>query len=213
MSASIVSDLNVDKQATTFSRAQARVGGIRSGAARRFKVRDHHAQVRLLHSQGFSQSQIAARVGYCRSTISRLLRGKIRTCLTAAETAAQAVAYPLLREVSFVVKYSSATLPQRAATPSRKRRKPRWNWFKGSWGDYFREKFAREKLDRQRFEERQEALLEAGGIRCYCGYVMEGPPQACPMCGREDGLSWQKCPVCQGEGLKDAYCPICARTQ
>ena len=70
-----------------YTLAQARIGGIRSGDARRFLVRNRHAEVRRLHRKGKPQAVIAALVGYHQSTVCRILSGVIRTCLTLKESA------------------------------------------------------------------------------------------------------------------------------
>ena len=79
---------------TRHTREQKRIGGIRSGATRRFKARNCHARIRTLHRDGLSQVAIAREVGYSQPTVSRVLRGVIRTCLTLAETISKTVAYP-----------------------------------------------------------------------------------------------------------------------
>ena len=54
---------------------QARIGGIRSGAPRRFQVRDRHQEVRALRTQGRSLRDIARIAGYHAPTVSRITAG------------------------------------------------------------------------------------------------------------------------------------------
>ena len=170
----------VNSYARPYSRQQATVGGILSGAARRFKARGRHALVRSLHQDGFSQTAIAREVGYSQPTVSRVLRGLIRTCLTAAETVAKAVAYPLSSEAIRELTPTPKVLSTRPAKPSRKaspKRKKRWNWFKGKWGDHYRRKFAAKSLDRP-------TPVPDGTCECgFFGYFLGGDP--CAMCGRD----------------------------
>ena len=74
---------------TFYTLEQARIGGIRSGATRRFNARERHAKVRQLRAEGLSLRAIALVVGYSAATCSRILNGKIRTCLSRSETVAQ----------------------------------------------------------------------------------------------------------------------------
>ena len=138
---SLVQALNVDKR---YTRAQARIGGIRSGAARRLRARDRHALVRKLHARGSTQASIADATGYSQSTISRVLRGVIRTCLTAAETAIGAIAYPIMREVSLesvsVVRDSPRKPESKIGIRARSGKRKRWNWYRGKWGGFFKAK-------------------------------------------------------------------------
>ena len=60
---------------------QARIGGIRSGATRRFQAREQHEEVRALRTQGRSLRDIARIVGYHASTVSSITAGHIRSCL------------------------------------------------------------------------------------------------------------------------------------
>ena len=60
---------------------QCHLGGVRSGAVRRFKVRDRHRVVRDLRDIGCSLREIARRTGYHFTTASRILSGGIRSCL------------------------------------------------------------------------------------------------------------------------------------
>ena len=70
-----------------YTRQQARIGGIRSGATRRFNSRNRHAEIRRLHAKGLTQAAIAAAVGYSQGTVSKIIRGVIKTCLSLAESA------------------------------------------------------------------------------------------------------------------------------
>lgn len=129
---------SVDKPC--YTRAQARNGGILSGASRRFQVRNRHAQVRALSSAGLSRSQIAAEVGYHVSTVGRILTGAIGTCLTRAETLASGVLPRVVHELTHVQKVLSTSPSTVALKPVLKRKKPRWNFFRGKWAAYFRRK-------------------------------------------------------------------------
>ena len=75
------------------------LAGQYSGATRRYKAQDKHRLVRYYHSLRYSQRLIARLVGYHQSTVSRILRGIIRTCLNRAETLAGINAYPLEKRV------------------------------------------------------------------------------------------------------------------
>ena len=54
---------------------QARIGGIRSGATRRFQAREQHEEVRALRTQGRSLRDIARIAGYHAPTVSRITVG------------------------------------------------------------------------------------------------------------------------------------------
>ena len=160
-----------------YTREQARNGGIVSGASRRFKASNRHAEMRRLHSLGlYSLTEIASRLGCHVSTVSRVLRGIIRTCLTAAETAAHAIAYPLetaptkapLRELT---PYSGSK--SKSARP--KPKKKAWNFYTGKWADYFRRKFGQARPEREKTIAEQKQWH--GWIEAMC------PGQCCPVCG------------------------------
>ena len=104
-----------------YTRQQPRIGGIRSGASRRFKVRDRHARVRQLRREGHSLRAIAREVGYAGSTVCRILSGVIRTCLNRAETIAAKIADgTLLRELTYAYK----KIRRETDNPDLDRRKP-----------------------------------------------------------------------------------------
>ena len=60
---------------------QAHIGGIRSGATRRFQARDRRQEVRGLRTQGRILRDMARIVGYHFSTVSRIIAGLILSCL------------------------------------------------------------------------------------------------------------------------------------
>ena len=58
---------------------QARAGGLKSGEARRIKAAPLHREIKQLRNSGLGCREIARRLGCAHSTVSRLLRGVIRT--------------------------------------------------------------------------------------------------------------------------------------
>ena len=93
-----------------YTREQRQAGGRIRGEQKRIEARPRHAEIRRLYAEGCSQAEIARQVHYHPSTVSRVLRGIIRTCLTLAETAANSLAYPLekLRQPGLLRKLSYA---------------------------------------------------------------------------------------------------------
>ena len=86
-----------------YTRSQAQAGGRISGETRRLQSRERHAQVRALYHRGWTQIRIAVKTGYAQSTISRILNGVIRTCLTARETIARIAPYPKDQNIREVI--------------------------------------------------------------------------------------------------------------
>ena len=97
-----------------YSADQRRIGGIRSGAARRFKTRDRQAAIRAYRDSGMTQQQIAETVGCHQSTVSRVLNGVIKTVLSHAETALARPWADVMRELS--------------PRPTQVRRAMKWLW-------------------------------------------------------------------------------------
>ena len=160
-----------------YTRAQARVGGILSGASRRFNARNRHAAVRSLAREGLSRRRISAEVGYNVSTVSRILSGVIRTCLTRAETLASGPLKRVLRELTNTPVVQGATHRKPSRKPAQRRRK-RWNYFKGKWGDRFRAKFG--AAQHNLFEQSSWPGKERG----YCPWCLRTlGRQVCPCCG------------------------------
>ena len=153
-----------------YTQSQARVGGILSGASRRFNARNRHAQVRALRREGYTLRRIAATVGYHLSTVSRILSGTIKTCLTHAETLASGPLKQVLREVTPTPEVQGATSPKPARKPPQKRRK-RWNFYRGKWATYFRTKFAPESASDK----------EQGCSWCFSFWGL--PQEVCGCCG------------------------------
>ena len=179
-----------------YTQEQRQAGGRIRGEQKRLQSRPRHAEVRRLHSQGYTQSEIARQVQYHRSTVSRILRGVIRTCLTASETAAHAVPYPLARvrestalRKLFPSPVSTGESPTigPARRPKSRTKKP-WNFFKGRWADCFRRKFSQLPddlaldADRWRLTQEQHARDRGLGI-CLCGLAHVSLTQCCPLCG------------------------------
>ena len=77
--------LSVDNR-SKYTRQQCRAGGRISGEVRRYRASHKHAEVRRLRTEGLSQRAIAALTGYSQGTVSRILKGVIRTCLTVGES-------------------------------------------------------------------------------------------------------------------------------
>lgn len=118
---------------TVYTIPQCRAGGRISGESRRYLVLGRHAQVRELHHAGHSNGMIARITGYHRSTVGRILRGIIRTCLTAWETAKRAIAYPLRHNhLSHLYKDCSRNTPS-ARPKKRRKRRPASEWIKAKW--------------------------------------------------------------------------------
>ena len=155
-----------------YTREQARNGGIVSGASRRFAARDPHAQVRSLRLQGLSLRRIAALTGYHFSTVSRILSGKIRTCLNRAETLALGPLKRVLRELS-------PTPPIRTQTPKRRRFDP----FAGGVPTLGDRRYAGFMAGVKLYDSANAVNIP----KCVCGFEIMRPIQICPMCGRQPG--------------------------
>lgn len=132
----------VDNPHPRYTREQCQAGGRIRGEQKRFEARPRHAEIRRLHARGYSQAEIARQVHYHPSTVSRVLRGLIRTCLSLAETAARITAYPLqkLRQPGVLHKLTPYS-EGKSKSPTIRRKKRPWNYFRGKWAGYFRWKF------------------------------------------------------------------------
>ena len=181
-----------------YTREQRQAGGRIRGEQKRFEARPRHAEIRRLYAEGCSQAQISRRVHYHPSTVSRVLRGIIRTCLTAAETTAKIIAYPLekLRQPGLLRKLTPCPV-SKGPSPTIRRKKRPWNYFRGKWGSYFRSKFKQREVSEVSevsddtfsladWHQRQEIDAAAWGFGiCKCGMAHYNPVQCCAMCGRE----------------------------
>ena len=184
----------LDNAFSRYSRTRCQAGGrIRREIQRqRNSLRDK--RIRLLHHRGLTFTAIAREVGLHRTTVSRLLRGIIRTCLDAADTAANVIAYPLAGAVRKLTPTQVVRVSTETASPTPVRRKPRkagkgkpWNFYKGAWAGYFRRKHGQPdpepKPEPETWEERQYVAGVASGLgRCGCGLARHSI-QVCPMCG------------------------------
>ena len=140
-----------------YTREQARIGGIRSGAPRRFLARHVHAEIVRLNRLGVHKRTIAHRVGRALSTVYDVLSGKIRRCLTAAESALlgpwkpRRQSRPLTHSGELTIRNPSILIDSNN---------------KGKQRDY----------------PRTQQVTD--GLPCYCGFVRPRRPQPCPVCGR-----------------------------
>ncbi len=175
--------LIVDKS-RRYTRTQARAGGRISGETRRRRSHPWHRLARRLYrnSKGCNYSQIARALGRHVSTVSRVLRGVIKTLLDASEIAAGVRPYPA----------GSATktppLARTVYTPvvqvparGKSRRRSRWNWCKEDCARDHRHWYSRWQWANQQ----ENAPSSVNGVRCRCLFVMESTAQVCPMCGRQ----------------------------
>ena len=175
----ILSETPIVDNPPRYTREQRQAGGRIRGEQRRLEARPRHAEIRRLHAEGCSQAEIARQIHYHPSTVSRVLRGIIRTCLTAAETAAKIIAYPLesirrqgvLRKLS----YAQGSKSKSVAFGRKRTLKKAWNFYKGKWAGYFRQKFS--QLD--------PAQAEGVDFRAWHMGIELGIPvdQCCPVCG------------------------------
>lgn len=182
------------------SPAHGRNAGRRSGAARRVIAHHWHRQARRLYHEGLSFSAIARALGRAVSTVSMLLRGKIKTLLDAEETAAGVNPYPAapaaetpapdegqpFNEQSIRSSRSvSPPLPQPESKPRRKG-KARWNWCPADCDKEHHHWYSPFEWARRRgqVEEWAEARYQPEGVNCACGFNRTPGPQVCPMCGR-----------------------------
>ena len=178
-----------------YTRKQCQAGGRIRGEQRRFEARPRHAEIRRLYADGCSQAVIARQVHYHPSTVSRVLRGIIHTCLTLAETAAKITAYPLqkLRQPGVLRKLTPYSV-SKSKSPTIRRKKKAWNYFKGKWASYFRSKFKQQEVSevtddtfsQADWHQLQEIDAAAWGFGiCVCGLAHCNPVQCCAMCGRK----------------------------
>ena len=152
-----------------YTRQEARNGGIVSGASRRFEARNRHAEIRRLRAMGRTLRQIAGQVGYHASTVSRILSGKIRTCLNRAETLATTV----LRELS-------PTPPMIPPTPKRRRR---FDPFGGGIPKPGDSRYAGFLAGVRLYDSTHAVSIP----KCDCGAEIVRRSQVCPVCGRQPG--------------------------
>ena len=176
-----------------YTREQCQAGGRIRGEQRRFEARPRHAEIRRLYAAGCSQAAIARQVHYHPSTVSRVLRGIIRTTLTVAETAARIIAYPLekLRQPGLLRELTPCSVVK-GSSPTIRRKKRAWNFYKGKWASYYRWKFKQQEVgevsddtfSQADWHLRQKINAAAWGFGiCVCGLAHCNPVQCCPMCG------------------------------
>ena len=190
-----------------YTREQCQAGGRIRGEQRRFEARPRHAEIRRLHAAGYSQAEISRQVHYHRSTVSRVLRGIIRTTLTVAETAARITAYPLekLRQPALLRKLTP-TPGSKGSSPTIRRKKRAWNFYKGRWASYFRWKFKQQEVSDDTFSQadwhlRQKINAAAWGFGiCVCGLAKPYLASVCSMCGLE------LAPTDKYKGLPKGFC-------
>ena len=176
---------------------QAQIGGIRSGATRRFRARNRHAQVRAMDRKGKTQAVIASLLGYSQPTVSRILSGAIRTCLNlresvkhTAQKAALAVrqrkavaklaALEVLKAAKAGMREQTHAVRKRTAVPgqnrfgkvdtARKRALRFFHWRK-----------AQEKRDLELAK--ANPTLGSVGVCPWCGWPKYAGAQICPYCG------------------------------
>ena len=138
---------------------QARIGGIRSGDARRFAARNRHAEVRRLHRGGKSQTAIARLTGYSQATVSRILSGIIKTCLNLIESIA-ITPIRVIREQTLVQRDLKA-----------KRRFNNFRWRKGK------------KQSTARLKQTPSPPLDSVEGCLWCGLPKYADAAICPYCG------------------------------
>ena len=196
----------VDNLPRHYTREQARNGGILRGAAQRFQARDRHAEVRRLRTLGYSLRRIAAIVGNHFTTVSRILSGKIRTCLTRSETLAAKVlrqltpplpnrtqsagdvdTNPSQSESSLLTVAHSASRPSdsrqrmRQAIVSTPKRRRRFDPFGGGIPKLGDPRYAGFLAGVRLYDS-----THAGSIpKCECGAEIVRRSQVCPVCGRD----------------------------
>ena len=164
---------------TLYTIPQCRAGGRISGESRRYLVRGRHAEVRELHHAGHSNGMIARITGYHRSTVGRILKGIIRTCLTAWEATTKAIAYPLRHVLKNLTlsKDCSRNTPSRPAPKVRRKSNkpaPAWLWWRWkiermSRPDLLRALEQGDRDDKRRCEGIHAGLV--GAATCpYCGW-------------------------------------------
>ena len=169
-----------------YTRQQARAGGRIGGETRRRQAHPWHKLARRLYrnGKGLNFSQIARALGRHASTVSRLLRGIIKTLLDAAEIAVGVNPYPAatntpLRELF----YTPRDKVPSAWRPASRRRKRRWNWCNADCAKEHRHWYSRFQWQDRPTE--ATATNPVDGVRCRCEFVMKSTAQVCPMCGRQ----------------------------
>ena len=187
---------NVDNPPRRYTRSQNRAGGRISGETRRLRSHPWHRLARRLYrnGKGCNYSQIARALGRHASTVSRLLRGIIKTLLDAAEIAAGVNPYPAatdtpLRELCYTQKVLVSSPAKVTQKPAATRRKRRWNWCRRDCEKEHRHWYSQLEWDdgkRQDFG----SLPDGHPCKCDCGFVRESASQICPMCGRHGQLSF-----------------------
>ena len=185
-----------------YTLAQAHIGGIRSGATRRFRVRNLHAKVRAMDRKGKTQTQIANLLGYNQSTVSRILSGIIRSCLNLRESlkntarkatlairqrkaAAKLAAKEAMREQS---EYSKRVKPV-----AKKSRFGKVNAARNHALRYFYWNKGQEKKRAEAQAAARERDKDVPVKTCLgCGFQKHLDRQPCPMCGRVDLIYVQR---------------------
>ena len=194
MTAATISRQRIVDNTQRYTREQRQAGGRIRGEQKRIEARPRHAEIRRLYAEGCSQAEIARQVHYHPSTVSRVLRGIIRTCLTLAETADKIIAYPLesIRRQGVLRKLSYAPVGK-STFPTIRRKKRAWNFYKGKWASYFRWKFKQREVSEVTFSvadwhQLQEIDANSLGLGiCECGLARYSTVHCCPMCGRQKG--------------------------
>ncbi len=185
-----------------YPRHRKQAGGRISGETRRRIAQPWHKAARRLYrgGKGCNFSQIARVLGRHVSTVSRLLRGIIRTLLDAEETAAGVNPYPAARPgqsppLRELYQRHSGEV-SRPWTRRKRREKRPWNWCKPGCGKDHRHYYGPSALSQDgeleggwlaewRVRQAETATRNGAGI-CPCGTARPSAPQPCPMCGRTD---------------------------
>ena len=184
----IVDNTPRDHPRKRWTRWQNRIGGIRGGATRRFLARHVHYMIVHLAHLGVPKATIAKLVGRCLSTVYAVLSGRIRRCLTAAETVLLGPWRP--GKFAPLADDSTEVSPRNieVVRHSPKRRQPRRNFCQPDCGRDHKHWFTPYEWARRRGK--QQAYFDKAtepqpdGVLCYCGFVKHRLPQPCPMCGR-----------------------------
>ena len=174
-----------------WTRQQNRIGGLRGSATRRFNARHIHYQIVHLSRMGVPVATVARLVGRAVSTCYAVLSGRIRRCLTLAESRLlgpwkPGKFKPVGRDSTELTPVFSNVV--RPAQKTRKRRPSRRNWChldcdKGHKHWYSPWVWATIKGQQQEYWDKATAPLP-DTVPCKCGFDRPSRPQPCPVCGR-----------------------------
>ena len=169
------------------------IGGIRSGATRRFKSRHVNYSIVHFHHLGLPIREIAMRTGRCMAHCYNIISGKTKRCLTAAETRLlgpwKPGKFPAITGPN-VNHSTELTYRQVSKVTHRKSTRKGWNWcaigcekeHRHLHSPYDRAVMAGKADAWWDDQTRYRPLFDA--ILCECGYWKLPRNQVCPMCGR-----------------------------